>query len=138
MRVLAFFPFASAYLALLPLLARHLMSEGPQLYGILLAAIGVGREVTANQTATRAAGLIQRLLDADTQQVPDIVAAMREYRPLVDPLLKSELAKNDLGARQRRDDPAADRASIGHRHLDQAPRRAPPVPRIGQRAVNPG
>ena len=41
-RVLAFFPFASAYLALLPLLARHLMSEGPQLYGILLAAIGVG------------------------------------------------------------------------------------------------
>src|SRR6202453_417420 len=41
-RVCAFFPFASAYLALLPLLARHLMSEGPQLYGILLAAIGVG------------------------------------------------------------------------------------------------
>ena len=41
-RVLAFFPFASAYLALLPLLARHLISEGPQLYGILLAAIGVG------------------------------------------------------------------------------------------------
>ena len=41
-RVLAFFPFASAYLALLPLLARHLMSDGPQLYGVLLAAIGVG------------------------------------------------------------------------------------------------
>ena len=38
-RVLAFFPFASAYLALLPLLARHLMSEGPQLYGVLLAAM---------------------------------------------------------------------------------------------------
>ena len=42
MRVLAFFPFASAYLALLPLVARHLISDGPQLYGILLAAIGVG------------------------------------------------------------------------------------------------
>ena len=41
-RVLGFFPFASAYLALLPLLARHLISEGPQLYGILLGAIGVG------------------------------------------------------------------------------------------------
>ena len=41
-RVLAFFPFASAYLALLPLLARHLISGGPQIYGILLAAIGVG------------------------------------------------------------------------------------------------
>jgi predicted MFS family arabinose efflux permease len=35
-------PFVSAYLALLPLLARHLISDGPQLYGILLAAIGVG------------------------------------------------------------------------------------------------
>ena len=41
-RVCAFFPFASAYLALLPLLARNLISDGPQLYGILLAAIGVG------------------------------------------------------------------------------------------------
>ena len=42
MRVLAFFPFASAYLALLPLLARHQISGGPQVYGILLGAIGVG------------------------------------------------------------------------------------------------
>jgi len=41
-RVLGFFPFASAYLALLPLVARHQMGEGPQLYGILLGAIGVG------------------------------------------------------------------------------------------------
>jgi predicted MFS family arabinose efflux permease len=42
MRVLAFFPFASAYLALLPLVARHQMDQGPQLYGILLGAIGAG------------------------------------------------------------------------------------------------
>ena len=41
-RVLGFFPFASAYLALLPLLARHQISGGPQDYGILLGAIGVG------------------------------------------------------------------------------------------------
>jgi hypothetical protein len=41
-RVLAFFPFASAYLALLPLVARDQISGGPQVYGILLAAIGVG------------------------------------------------------------------------------------------------
>jgi MFS family permease len=40
-RVIAFFPFASAYLALLPLLARKL-SDVPELYGILLAAIGIG------------------------------------------------------------------------------------------------
>jgi predicted MFS family arabinose efflux permease len=42
MRVLAYFPFASAYIALLPLSARQLMAQGPQLYGILLGAIGVG------------------------------------------------------------------------------------------------
>jgi len=42
MRVLAFFPFASAFMALLPLLARQQISGGPQTYGILLGAIGVG------------------------------------------------------------------------------------------------
>ena len=42
MRVLAFFPFASAFMALLPLLARDQISGGPQMYGILLGAIGVG------------------------------------------------------------------------------------------------
>ena len=42
MRVLAFFPFASAFMALLPLLARHQISGGPQTYGILLGAIGIG------------------------------------------------------------------------------------------------
>jgi MFS family permease len=42
MRTLAFFPFASCYWALLPLVARSLMTEGPQLYGILLGGIGAG------------------------------------------------------------------------------------------------
>ncbi|WP_158812719.1 MFS transporter [Methylocapsa sp. S129] len=41
-RAFAFFPFATAYWALLPLVARSLTSQGPQLYGILLGAIGVG------------------------------------------------------------------------------------------------
>ena len=42
MRSLAFFPFASAYWALLPLVARSQMAQGPELYGVLLGAIGVG------------------------------------------------------------------------------------------------
>src|SRR5436305_2016784 len=42
MRALAFFPFASAYWALLPLVARHQMTQGPTFYGLLLGAIGVG------------------------------------------------------------------------------------------------
>lgn len=41
-RALAFFPFASAYWALLPLVSRTQITGGPELYGILLGAIGVG------------------------------------------------------------------------------------------------
>ena len=41
-RALAFFPFASAYWALLPLIARGQMNNGPEVYGGLLGAIGVG------------------------------------------------------------------------------------------------
>jgi MFS family permease len=41
-RAAAFFFFASAYWALLPLVARTQISGGAELYGILLGAIGVG------------------------------------------------------------------------------------------------
>lgn len=41
-RALAFFTFASAYWALLPLVAKDLLHGGPGLYGILLTAIGAG------------------------------------------------------------------------------------------------
>jgi len=41
-RAVGFFLFASAYWALLPLLARQQIAGGPSLYGVLLGAIGVG------------------------------------------------------------------------------------------------
>ena len=41
-RAAAFFLFASAYWALLPLVARQQIESGPALYGILLGAIGAG------------------------------------------------------------------------------------------------
>jgi predicted MFS family arabinose efflux permease len=41
-RAIAFFPFASAYWALLPLVAREQMHNGPEVYGVLLGLIGVG------------------------------------------------------------------------------------------------
>jgi predicted MFS family arabinose efflux permease len=41
-RTLAFFPFASAYWALLPLIARGQPSQGAAFYGMLLGGIGVG------------------------------------------------------------------------------------------------
>jgi predicted MFS family arabinose efflux permease len=41
-RAIAFFPFASAYLALLPLVARGQTGDGAEVYGQLMAAIGLG------------------------------------------------------------------------------------------------
>jgi MFS family permease len=41
-RAAAFFLFASTYWALLPLLARRQIASGPELYGLLLGAIGAG------------------------------------------------------------------------------------------------
>ena len=41
-RAVAFFSFASAYWALLPLVARTQMNNGPTIYGLLLGMIGVG------------------------------------------------------------------------------------------------
>ena len=41
-RAAAFFLFASTYWALLPLLARTQIASGPELYGLLLGAIGIG------------------------------------------------------------------------------------------------
>jgi MFS family permease len=41
-RALAFFLFASAYWALLPLVVRQQLQGGPSLYGVILGAVGVG------------------------------------------------------------------------------------------------
>jgi predicted MFS family arabinose efflux permease len=42
LRAIAFFLFASAYWALLPLVARDRIAGGPEIYGILVGAIGAG------------------------------------------------------------------------------------------------
>lgn len=41
-RAVAFFVFASAYWAMLPLIARDLLGGGPTLYGVLLGCVGAG------------------------------------------------------------------------------------------------
>jgi MFS family permease len=61
-RAIAFFPFASAYLALLPLVARRQGRDGAEIYGELMAAIGVGSIV-----ATFALSWLKRRLGANGQ-----------------------------------------------------------------------
>ena len=77
------------------LLTFALLSAG------LLAGFAVRRQVIETQRANYATGLVQRVLDAETQQVPDIVVAMRDYRQLVGPSLKSELEKGSDVSRQK-------------------------------------
>ena len=67
----------------------------------LLAGISVRRQVIETQKATQAASLVERLLDAETEQVPDIVGAMHDYRRWVDPSLRSELEKKSDDSRQK-------------------------------------
>jgi predicted MFS family arabinose efflux permease len=61
-RAIAFFPFASAYLALLPLVARSQTGDGAEVYGELMAAVGVGSIV-----ATLALNPLKRRLGANGQ-----------------------------------------------------------------------
>ena len=71
------------------------------LSALVLGGIGVRHHFIDNRSATLAAGLVQRVLDADTPQVPEIVGSMREHRQRVNPALLSELEKAPDGSRQR-------------------------------------
>jgi serine/threonine protein kinase/formylglycine-generating enzyme required for sulfatase activity len=71
------------------------------LAGAVLAGTAFQRQLVANQRAMQAAGLVQRLLDAQTAQVPEIVGEMSEYRKWVEPLLKSERDKAPAGSRSK-------------------------------------
>jgi len=64
-RTVAIYPFASAYLALLPLIARRQIGQGPEFYGVLLCAISAG--------AIAGAFAIRRLKD---KLGPDRVVAL--------------------------------------------------------------
>jgi serine/threonine protein kinase/formylglycine-generating enzyme required for sulfatase activity len=63
--------------------------------GLLLAVatvtgLAIREQVVEQHKATEAAGLVKRLLDADTAQVPAIIGEMAEYRKWTDPLLREE------------------------------------------------
>ena len=75
--------------------------RGVLTFALLTAGVLAGIAVIENQRATQADDLVQRLLDADTPQVPDIVGAMRDYRPWVDSSLRNELEKSSADPRQK-------------------------------------
>ena len=92
---------------------RRMMKRAGRLYGVqsvlilalltasVITGIAVRHQVIENRRATQAAGLVERLLDAETPQVPDIVGAMGDYRQWVDPSLRSEQEKRSDDSRQK-------------------------------------
>jgi formylglycine-generating enzyme required for sulfatase activity len=60
------------------------------LAALTLAGLGVRDHFAEQKQATHAAGLVQRLLDAEPAGVPDVINAMEGYRRWTDPLLRQE------------------------------------------------
>ena len=74
--------------------------------GLLLAVatvtgLAIREQVVEQRKATHAAGLVQRVLDAETAQVPGVVGEMTEYRKWTDPLLRQENGKAAMNSRQK-------------------------------------
>ena len=57
------------------------------------AGLTIRHRVIEDMRAAHAAGLVRQLLKADSSGVAEIITAMTDYRPWVDPALKEEFAK---------------------------------------------
>jgi serine/threonine protein kinase/formylglycine-generating enzyme required for sulfatase activity len=84
---------------------RYHVARGMAL-GLLLAVVAVTglaiqEQDVAQRKAIHAAGLVQRLLVAETAQVPGVIALMTEYRKWTDPLLRDEQGNAGTRSRQK-------------------------------------
>ena len=66
-----------------------------------LTGLIVRGQVVEQRNATHAAGLVQAVLNADTAQVPAMIAGMAEYRKWTNPLLREEYDKAADKSRQK-------------------------------------
>jgi serine/threonine protein kinase/formylglycine-generating enzyme required for sulfatase activity len=77
--------------------SRYHLLQSAAVVMVLGATIGAGlllrERIHEQQQASRAAGLVQRLLDADIGQVPGIIAELDPYRGWADPILRQEYSK---------------------------------------------
>jgi eukaryotic-like serine/threonine-protein kinase len=72
------------------------------LVGVVTVTGLASRELVIEQhKATRAAGFVQGVLNADTAQVPAIIESMSEYRIWADPLLRREVEQAALNSPQK-------------------------------------
>lgn len=82
----------------------HVVRTG--IFAVLLAAatftgLTIREQVFEQRKATEATGLVQRLLDAETTQVPAVILEVSKFRQWADPLLREENAKAAAQSRQK-------------------------------------
>jgi formylglycine-generating enzyme required for sulfatase activity len=84
---------------------RHHLVRGIALCLLLGAAtaawLAMRAQAAEQRKATHAAELVQRVLDAETSQVPSVVEEMSNYRKWADPLLRRENAGQALSSREK-------------------------------------
>lgn len=92
---------------------RHMMQRSERLHGVrvamalivvlVVAVIGgsIRSEMLEQQNATRAAGLVDGLLNADIAQTPAMVHELDRYREWADPLLIKEYEAAPAGSSQK-------------------------------------
>jgi formylglycine-generating enzyme required for sulfatase activity len=68
---------------------------------LTFAGLTIGDRVVEENRKTHAAGLVQKLLSAETAETPGIVAELGGYRHYADPLLRQELEQAEEHSRQR-------------------------------------
>jgi formylglycine-generating enzyme required for sulfatase activity len=68
---------------------------------LTVTGLAIRGRVIEDKQRTYAAGLVQRLLDADTPGVPAIIVAMKDYRRWVDPELRQQLPQLPEASHQK-------------------------------------
>jgi serine/threonine protein kinase/formylglycine-generating enzyme required for sulfatase activity len=123
------------------MMRRAARYHGKRMLGLLfmLVAFGLGACIVQGRMAEQsnirqAASLVQRLVDADTVQVPGIVDQMSGYRPWVEPLLEQESRNPTASPRHKLNASLAllptDRAQVDYlfsRLLEAEPREVPVI-----------
>jgi len=69
--------------------------------GVASAGLVVAEKVSLQRNASRAAGLVSGLTNADTAHVPAIIQEMNGYRQWTDPILKGILTSTSGGSREK-------------------------------------
>src|SRR5262245_50268500 len=77
------------------------MALGLLLVVAAVTGLAIREQVVEQRKATHAAGLVMRVLDAETVQVPGVVGEMAEYRKWTDPLLRQEHGKAAMNSRRK-------------------------------------